>query len=229
MAALITFNAADIHLEGIEVDVELTQQWMGRALEDTEVQPPTEGTRSGRLHGRLSRSGNDIVVRAHVKVSVEVPCVRCLEPAAIEVDSELSLLLQPKPNEPKRGRRAGKPKGGKRQRAEEYEFESSEADLDTYDGENVVLDPFVRELILLEVPTFPLCRESCPGIQRPGAEPEPDQRPLDPRLAPLGAFRETEGPATIDDLIAAANERARALGRKPILRSNHTKKKKKKK
>ena len=40
----------------------------------------------------------------------------------------------------------------------------SEADLDEYDGERVVLDPFIREAILLELPSFPLCSEACPGI-----------------------------------------------------------------
>lgn len=227
MAALITFNAADIHLEGIEVDVALPTQWLIRALRDTDVMPRDGEAQAGRLRGRLSRSGNDIVVRARVEAAVAIPCVRCLEPADVRVDSDLSLLLQPKRPENKRGRRST---------SEEYEFKENEADIDTYDGENVVLDDFVRELILLEVPSFPLCKESCPGITQSAPQLSQQDEPLglDPRLAPLGAFRETDGPTTIDDLIAAANERAMALGRKPVLRSNHAsrsnsaKKKKKK-
>jgi uncharacterized protein len=72
----------------------------------------------------------------------------------------------------------------------EYEFTSEEADLDTYDGDTVVLDPFVREAILLELPNFPLCSEACAGIA-PGREaPVEFSRPsVDPRLAPLGALR----------------------------------------
>lgn len=221
MAALITFNAADIHLEGIEVDVELPDSWMMGALGDTEVSPQVGHDQSGRVTGRLSRSGNDIVVRARVKAAVAVPCVRCLEPASTQVDADLSLLLQAKRNESKRGRRS--------ERGEDYEFEENEADLDIYDGETVVLDPFIRELILLEVPSFPLCRESCPGLSAAPSQPEAvESQPLDPRLAPLSAFRETQGPATIEDLIAAANDRGMAFGRKPVLRSNHAKKKKKK-
>ena len=86
------------------------------------------------------------------------------------------------------GKRASKSKD---KEPPEYEFSSDEAEVDVYDGELVVLDGFVREAILLEMPIFPLCSESCPGI-RPaspevvdgGAEP-----PLDPRLAPLRALR----------------------------------------
>lgn len=58
-------------------------------------------------------------------------------------------------------------KGGKAAlRLAEYEFSSEEADLDEYDGETVVLDPFVREALLLELPNFPLCSDACPGISR---------------------------------------------------------------
>jgi uncharacterized protein len=87
----------------------------------------------------------------------------------------------------KGGKRAAKEKEGP-----EYEFSSEEADFDAYDGETVVLDDFVREAILLEMPIFPLCSESCPGI-RPASPDVADGRgeapPIDPRLAPLGALR----------------------------------------
>lgn len=219
MAALITFNAADIHLEGIEVDVELPRTWFEGALRDTDVSPRAGEERSGRITGRLSRSGNDIVVRVRVKAQVDIPCVRCLDPAPVEVDADLSLLLQPKV-ESKRGRR--------HEKVEEYEFTPAEAELDHYDGETVVLDSFVREIILLEVPNFPLCRESCPGIPTAPQALEPETHEPDPRLAPLGAFRQSDGPATLDDLIQAANERGMAFGRKPVLRSNHARNKKKK-
>ncbi len=221
MGALITFNAADIHLEGVEVNVELTPSWFQRTLGDTEVSPRAGEREPGRLSGRLSRSGNDIVVRMRVRAAVEIPCVRCLEPTSVEVDADMSLLLEPARTEGKRGRR--------QEPSDEYEFSAPEADMDVYDGDTVVLDPFVRETILLEVPSFPLCRESCPGIAAaPPSEPALEARELDPRLAPLGAFRKNDGPATLQDLIAAANDRRVALGRKPILRSNHNKKGKKK-
>jgi uncharacterized protein len=91
----------------------------------------------------------------------------------------------------KAGATAKKPaKESKEKEPPEYEFSSGEADLDTYDGETVVLDGFVREAILLEMPIFPLCSESCPGIRpSPEAGDGGDTRPVDPRLAPLGALR----------------------------------------
>ena len=69
-------------------------------------------------------------------------------------------------------------------------FSSEEADVDFYDGETVVLDEFLREAVLLEVPSFPLCSEDCPGI-RPSAKstPERSEPVLDPRLSPLRALK----------------------------------------
>ncbi|MFO0590980.1 MAG: DUF177 domain-containing protein [Polyangiaceae bacterium] len=78
----------------------------------------------------------------------------------------------------------------KKDEEEEYEFSSEEADTDSYDGETVVLDDFIREALLLEVPSFPLCSEDCPGI-RPSAKQaaEAKEAGLDPRLSPLKALK----------------------------------------
>lgn len=65
---------------------------------------------------------------------------------------------------------------------------AEDAEIDSYSGNQVVLDGFLREAILLEIPIFPLCSEACPGIgggalQAAGhADGKAD---IDPRLAPL--------------------------------------------
>lgn len=58
----------------------------------------------------------------------------------------------------------GSERGGKAARIAEYEFSAEEAEHDEYDGDTIVLDGFVREAILLELPNFPLCSETCAGI-----------------------------------------------------------------
>jgi uncharacterized protein len=148
------------------------------------------------VKARLSRSGNDVVVRGKVTADLRTPCARCLEPAKVAVDADLSLLLRPAPAGAHAGHAHGKgaANGEKKgePREDEYEFTSEEAEIDTYDGETVVLDPFVREAILLEVPNFPLCSEDCPGIRPAAAAPaEEEAAPrVDPRFAPLGALRD---------------------------------------
>ena len=216
MAALIRFPAVDIQLDGLEIDLELPTRWLDKALAETDVVPREEG---GRITGRLSRSGSDIVVRAKIRAAVQQPCARCLEPAEFDVSTELSLLLQPMTRSELRSHDRRRSSSSH----DEYEFTEAEAALDVYDGEHVVLDAFVREAILLEVPTFPLCRDSCPGLQVAAPLAEIEQaRAFDPRLAPLDAFRDKdEGPVTVDDLVAAAAERSSALhGRKPVLKAH---------
>jgi uncharacterized protein len=132
----------------------------------------------------------------------------------VNVDTEIALLLKPVPQPGRKGPAAtqgahgahkgaapshGAHKGGNADTKEngkrgasaepEYEFSSDEADEDTYDGETVVLDPFIREAILLEVPNFPLCSEACPGIRPAAAPAAAPVAAVDPRLAPLSALR----------------------------------------
>jgi uncharacterized protein len=212
---LLTIPAADIDAAGRSLEADLPVAWLDENLADCDM----KGAEPGHVVARLSRSGNDIVVRGRVRATVRTACARCLEPARIDVDTELSLLLQPgQPAEaaaPADARRVegsasrGAPKGrgaapqgskagaaGSGKKAtpkvveEEHEFSSEEAEFDTYDGETVVLDGFVREAILLEMPIFPLCSEGCPGIRpAPEAGDTGSPAPVDPRLAPLGALR----------------------------------------
>ena len=213
--ASIRFAANDVQLEGLAVKVELTPDWLDAALAGTNLRAHRDGAEGGRVAGRLSRSGQqDIVVRAHITAEVEASCVRCLSPSHLSVDAELSLLLQPQSRSDMR----------KRSHDGEHEFAAHEADLDVYDGETVVLDDFVREAILLEVPAFPLCRESCPGLLQGDRSVD---EPVDPRLAPLDAFREKrDGPVTVEKLVAAAKERAAVMGRKPMQSSHRSARKK---
>jgi uncharacterized protein len=205
---LIAIPAQQIPVEGRPIDVALPAAWIDAALSDAhlevgvgdwEVRSVPAG---GHLKGRVSSSGQEIVVRAAISAELTLACVRCLGPARIVIAGELSLLLKPaaiaKPTATTGGEgrdeATGKGKHPKDRSAEpEYEFNSEEAELDRYDGETVVLDPFVREAILLEIPQFPLCSEGCTGI---GADPADEPTPkagaparVDPRLAPLDALR----------------------------------------
>lgn len=59
---------------------------------------------------------------------------------------------------------------------------------DSFEGEQIVLDQFLREFILLELPMFPV-RQDLPSlpVEARASAPEP---PLDPRLAPLAELKD---------------------------------------
>jgi uncharacterized protein len=209
---LLSVSAHDIDAAGLALDADLPVAWLEEELRDAAL----SSAAPGHVTARLSSSGADVVVRGRIKAALTTPCARCTEPSAVPVDTELTLLLRPAKALPHTAHRVpdGKDKAangkarpaapgydgaasGPKPRASaapkeiEYEFTSEEADVDAYDGETVVLDPFVREAILLEVPHFPLCSEGCPGIgAAPPAPATSEAGPrVDPRLAPLAALR----------------------------------------
>jgi len=196
----------DLDAAGKNLKAPIPVVWLRGALEGCELSPTDE---PGSIDLRYSRSGTDVILHGQAKVTLQIPCARCLNPALLPLDIELSLLLVPATG-PKgdfaRGRKAtkeaakatkdAKPKEAPKPAAKaakepaepEYEMQSGDADLDVYDGDEVALDPFLREAILLEVPPFPLCSEGCRGIAPPPSE-ESQGPSIDPRLAPLLKFK----------------------------------------
>lgn len=86
-----------------------------------------------------------------------------------------------------RGR--SKPLGGAEPWTADPELPTEDAAKDTYDGEKIVLDGFLREFILLELPMYPR-RSDLPSDQTPASPPPSKQTgeaeaPVDPRLLPL--------------------------------------------
>lgn len=194
---LFEYSIQDLQTAAVrDVDVPLPAEWLAQAFSDTELAPSPE--REGRVQMRLMMSGRDVVVRGRAQAPMVMPCGRCLEPAQVQLDAELTWVLSPAPaatvGAPAPKTSAAKPAHKPRREPEEYQFTSEEADRDTYEGDQVVLDSLVREALLLEVPIFPLCSEACPGIaaaptQEP-ADASVDEQTVDPRLAPLMAIRD---------------------------------------
>lgn len=147
--------------------------WIRGQLEGHEAKA---GERDGSIVVRASRSGHDVVVNGKLEAALTVPCARCLEPFALPVKTDIAVLYAPAPKL-------------KTPDKEEYEFGAEEADTLPFDGDTVVLDELVKDELLLEIPMIPLCSEACPGMgTAPGAE-ESAEKGIDPRLAPLMAFR----------------------------------------
>jgi uncharacterized protein len=176
----------DLDLEGRSVRFPITPAWLRGALEGCELQPAGS---TGQIDVHLTKTGNDVLVQGQVDATLVVPCARCLESVQFRPHIELSLLLHPASAAAASARRAGEGKAGERPSPkgdDEAEFEGDDAATDTYEGEEVVLDRFVREAILLESPIFPLCSEACEGI-RPASDSAPASQDAvtDPRLLPL--------------------------------------------
>jgi uncharacterized protein len=167
-----TISTGDLDSGGRKYVFPVRAAWMRGALEEHEA---TAAGPDGTLDIRASKSGNDIVVHGTLSAVLSVPCARCLEPVEVPVHEPVSALFAP---------RASPSHAGEKGR----EISPEEADTLPYDGETAVLDDFVRDELILETPSFPLCSEDCPGISpslTPRGENSAPAEPVDPRLSPL--------------------------------------------
>jgi len=174
-----TIKTTDLDAGGKDYRLSVRAPWIRGALEGHEA---TATAKDGLLAVRGSKSGPDVVVHGTLDATLRVPCARCLEPFDTEIHSDISVIYVP----------GSKVKEASADGEVEYTLEDAEADTLPYDGDTVVLDDLVRDELLLGVPMIPLCSEGCPGMS---PAPETDakalsqEKPIDPRLAPLLAFR----------------------------------------
>jgi len=196
-----TVPLSDLEWGPKSVSYEISEAWLRHTLEDSDA--TTRGP--GRLDVELTKNGKDVIVRGRVQCELSMPCVVTLDPVEVNVNAEVFLMLAPArpntatpPTRKTRGQRAkakaGAAKGSGAKEggwAQDPELSDHDAARDTYEGSEVVLDPFIREFILLELPLFPK-RSDLPLDPRPAIPPaavEPAEAPIDPRLAPLAKLK----------------------------------------
>ena len=167
----------DLDEVGKDWNFAIGADWFAFALADTEL---SAGAQDGRLTVHVQRTGMDVLVQAHVEAELAATCARCLADVPITVDLPLTALFSPEHMRP--------------HGSDEIDIELNEVNRDYYSGAEVVLDPMVREYLLLEAPMKPLCSDACGGIAipdhlRPPAEVFGDAVP-DARFAPLLKLKE---------------------------------------
>ncbi len=167
----------DLDEAGKDWNFAIGTDWLASALADTEL---NAGAEDGRLAVHAQRTGLDVLVQAHLEAELAATCSRCLADVPLTLDLALTALFSPEHM---------RPKGG-----DEIDVQLDEVNRDYYSGAEVVLDPMVREYLLLEVPMKPLCSETCEGLAipehlRPPNEVFGDAAP-DSRLAPLLKIKE---------------------------------------
>lgn len=206
MATRHTFSVklADLEYGDQELDEEIPVGWLEEALTGSEA---TSRGLPGRLTATVSKSGRDVMVRGRATAAVSMPCARTLDPVDVDLDANIFLLLRPatapsaaerRPRKEKEGAPKRPPKQrreGQKPPAREEALEDSDAARDTFEGEEVVLDGFLREFLMLELPMFPLRpdlrSDEATGISGPPIPEAPSAREgkeIDPRLAPLAAI-----------------------------------------
>lgn len=192
---------ADLERGPKRVEFALSEAWLRGALEGTDA---SVAAAPGKLDLTLTKNGPEVLARGTLTAELTMPCVVTLDPVPVAVKTEIVLMLAPKrpgteaPAERGAGRRArvaaAKGQTGTGHWEETPLLTDEDAGRDTYEGHEIVLDHFVREFLILELPMFP--RRSDLPTDGPAANPplpagnQPEgQAPLDPRLSPLAELK----------------------------------------
>lgn len=104
------------------------------------------GKKPIRVEVDLQNSGDRLIGAITVQCELRLECSRCVERAgfAVEADREIQYVQNPTPDMLK--------------------SELGGWFVSAYDGERVVIDEDVRQMLLLAVPMRFLCREDCKGL-----------------------------------------------------------------
>lgn len=94
------------------------------------------------------RSGRDLFFSGTVGGRLEGSCSRCLEAYGFTIEKEFEFVLTPATRSAERSK----------------ELAPDEMGLSSYAEPEVNLSPFVREQVILSLPTRPLCSETCRGL-----------------------------------------------------------------
>ena len=207
MEPSLVISVADLDDGPRSVRFELSEAWVDAALAGSEA----SSAGPGQVEVELLKNGSQVMVRGHAELAVTMTCVRTLAPVQVPLKPDIFLMLSealPDLGARRRERKPRRKKGRLQAQTPEKpakmshrawhddpELSNERAAQDTYDGEKVVLDTFVREFILLDLPMSPtvsdLPSEDKAAIPpAPSAEGSEPSAPLDPRLAPLAAIAE---------------------------------------
>jgi uncharacterized protein len=169
-------------------------------LRREEVDEMLTGDRAGyraqgptHVEARLSKVERRVFFQASSTPVLTAPCGRCLAPVTVEVPVRIDLTFVPEDEvreasgarEPERD--AGRAGGS---------LEAVAVDEEAYSGKVIDLDPVVREQLLLSIPPYPVCRESCKGLcpvcgaNLNDSDCKCDKKTPDPRWAGLEKFRQ---------------------------------------
>ena len=141
----------ELELQPVDFEQEFAPGAIDMGPEVTQKSPLHAAGRAQLVeeHRGKHKTLRDIRLNGELRTSLELPCARCLEPVAQQVEREFDLLYRPL------GADAGK---------EELSVTGAEAEIGYYQGEGLLLEDVLREQVLLALPLKVICREDCKGL-----------------------------------------------------------------
>jgi len=102
-----------------------------------------------KIKAEIFRTGKNIFVNGLINTTLRMSCIRCLDDFDFPLEAEFQYNLCP---------------SDERGFLPEMEINKKDLDLFCYQGDSIDIVPLIREQIILNIPSYPLCRESCKGM-----------------------------------------------------------------
>jgi uncharacterized protein len=127
----------------VDLDVNCSPESLDLSDPDYRFEEPV----CGRVNFKLM--GDRVLAKGTVSTHIIGQCIRCLGDVRLPLKADVDAVYENDPELLKPERKA---------------FGSDEQIITYYDGEAIRPEPELREHLMLELPSFPLCREDCKGL-----------------------------------------------------------------
>lgn len=136
----------------------IPRAWSEQAFAGCEIEATEQ---PGELVVEVTKTGEGYLVQGRVRLAVAATCVRCLQPVPLQIDAPVSALYVPGPA-------VERPAAGRKDDDESDEPEPDDGpDVEYFQNNRLVLDSYIRDTVLLEVPMNPRCAVECRLPTRP--------------------------------------------------------------
>lgn len=95
------------------------------------------------------KTGTDVFLRGLFHTTVRMGCVKCLDAFDLPLEAAFHYNLCA---------------SDEKDLLPEKEIHKADLDVSSYQGDTIDLIPLLREQIILNIPSYPLCQEACKGI-----------------------------------------------------------------
>lgn len=97
----------------------------------------------------FKKTGDRILAHGKLQTKVSGSCVRCLTPVVLPVSAPVDAIYE---------------NDDELRRPDKQAFNHEDQIITWFDGESIHPEPELRESLMLELPTLPLCAEHCRGL-----------------------------------------------------------------
>jgi len=138
-----------IRVSEIESETKVTGTLDGSRFREEKEETDVAFSSPAAYELHIRKKGAIIEVSGPVRCVLTLACSKCMEEFAFPVEAVLDMELAPRTLMPS---------------ASELELTGEDLDVCYYEGDEIDLDPFVYDEIMLNVPIKPVCSEDCKGL-----------------------------------------------------------------